>query len=668
MCLILVMIWTLIGLSESRVILSGSRPRTVVGLVPRDNLSEQSFIQELSDKAISEIFISEIYQVNLLGETGLIGREGKTANAQPFLTVKIVRGSPGVLVAVTGGLSQNTEETVAPAQGIADVLTRMMKQVNDETREGEGPRVWETRFLLDIRHLMVREDGSFRLTQKLVNLPELPIISRTVSDSEVVKFLYDLITGVVNGEAIPIKTRITDTNQLQLTENREDSIKLEDEIAESNLKTNDSAESLKFWQISDIHLDYRYDPNGNPAWPNWCHNDSNPNTTSGMFGNYSCDGSQLVMKSAIDAMRVANPKPEFILWTGDSAPHWHDPTDPDWEYIFKVEKDIVSQLKNNFPDTLILPALGNHDSFPADFFPDHNHTFYQTFMSQSNWTTLLPSQSAQDQFGKCGFYRHDHRPYTDLNVTLVFLVLNTNLYYKAGHLASTDPCGQLQWLDDQLGSATSTATNRVMIVAHVPPGFFERDPSFGVYMKDQNGDDGLNDRYVDIVNKYNNTDTIVAHIYGHTHTDSFRIFRNGTASSVAFVASSVTPAVTQKLASNPSVRLYTYANLTETHLDNYQQFYMDLAQANSAGEITWEMLYDFQNAYNVTDLSVKSVDAVLQSFKASDESLQTFLKLNTVNKVNDPCDAACQNNLICALDSMKQSVMDSCLKNLVNQG
>ena len=131
-----------------------------------------------------------------------------------------------------------------------------------------------------------------------------------------------------------------------------------------------------------------YDPQGNPK--NWCHagttqrqslflsliplciirsQDSDPGTESGQFGNYSCDGTRLTLLSAIETMRVVESQPDFILWTGDSAPHWHEPSDPNWDYIFKAEKDIVSRLREAFPHTLILPALGNHDSFPADFFP-----------------------------------------------------------------------------------------------------------------------------------------------------------------------------------------------------------------------------------------------------------------------------------------------------------
>ena len=127
-------------------------------------------------------------------------------------------------------------------------------------------------------------------------------------------------------------------------------------------------ELIKFWQVSDVHLDYLYDQQGDPK--DWCHTDDNPDTKSGTFGNYRCDGTQSVLDSAIKTMRVREPKPDFILWTGDTAPHWYQPSQPDWNYIFKAERDMVGKLKRSFPDSLVLPALGNHDSFPADFFPD----------------------------------------------------------------------------------------------------------------------------------------------------------------------------------------------------------------------------------------------------------------------------------------------------------
>ena len=62
-----------------------------------------------------------------------------------------------------------------------------------------------------------------------------------------------------------------------------------------------------------------------------------------------------------------------------------------------------------------------------------------------------------------------------------------------------------------------------IIAAHVPPGYFERDP-YGPYFVNIFGDDHYNDYFADIVTRYSHK--IMAQLYGHAHTDSFRIFRH----------------------------------------------------------------------------------------------------------------------------------------------
>ena len=131
---------------------------------------------------------------------------------------------------------------------------------------------------------------------------------------------------------------------------------------------------MKFWHLTDIHLDYYYDAKGNAG--DWCHltpeyvTQTKPNKkVDGIFGDYRCDGTQILTNAAIDTMQIIEPSPDIILWTGDSSPHWKYPTPPDWNYIFKAERDIVRRLRNNFPNSTILPVLGNHDSFPPYSFP-----------------------------------------------------------------------------------------------------------------------------------------------------------------------------------------------------------------------------------------------------------------------------------------------------------
>ena len=93
-----------------------------------------------------------------------------------------------------------------------------------------------------------------------------------------------------------------------------------------------------------------------------------------------------------------------------------------------------------------------------------------------------------------------------------------------------------------------------------------------ITFQDNNGSDTFNDRLVDTVRKYrSNSSAIVAHVYGHTHTDSFRLFDASKrtesfetsnnvesdgydGSSVGFVGGSVTPLVNWQLGTNPSIR------------------------------------------------------------------------------------------------------------------
>ena len=58
---------------------------------------------------------------------------------------------------------------------------------------------------------------------------------------------------------------------------------------------------------------------------------------------------------------------DYILFTGDIPAHdvWAQSKSQQIEMIFNV----TSTLKKYFPNTPVYPAVGNHDSFPANSFP-----------------------------------------------------------------------------------------------------------------------------------------------------------------------------------------------------------------------------------------------------------------------------------------------------------
>ena len=69
---------------------------------------------------------------------------------------------------------------------------------------------------------------------------------------------------------------------------------------------------------------------------------------------------------------------------------------------------------------------------------------------------------------------------------------------------------------------------------------------------------------------------IVAHFYGHLHTDSFRLFQGDFSPvGLAFIAPSVTPLVYVRKGVNPSFRSYTY-NPVERKIMTYNQYFLPL--------------------------------------------------------------------------------------------
>jgi len=357
-----------------------------------------------------------------------------------------------------------------------------------------------------------------------------------------------------------------------------------------------SALAGNFWHISDLHLDYLYSKGGNVS--DWCHKgkseeEGTSGPGAGPAGEYSCDSPKTLVLSALQAMHKFQPKPDFIIWTGDSAPHWRDPSPPEDKYIMNVTKSVFRHLDSLFPDVPVVAALGNHDASPPDQFPvvpdGENKTdeYYTALWQQGAFGDHI-QEDGRETFQRCGFYS---KVLKLAEANLRMIVLNTNIYYSDNFTEGSDPCGQLEWLNTTL----SETSEPVFIVAHVPPGGFERG----------HGEEGMkinfnspkehahdiNQRFVQILTEQRNAKKIQGQLYGHLHTDTFRLFLDpatrGEAREVAFMASSVTPVVwghiNQKesgvLGTNPSVRLFTYNN-TDFRLLDYSHYSLDIAEAN----------------------------------------------------------------------------------------
>jgi hypothetical protein len=347
--------------------------------------------------------------------------------------------------------------------------------------------------------------------------------------------------------------------------------------------------ATSFWHITDIHVDTGYQVGGNVLAA--CRLPAVTGVpTAGPFGSYYCDTPVALANSAFNYTASLAAASDFVLWTGDDAPHLLTlDMETVWDSIL-----LSSQYMSDTFGTKVIPTMGNHDWFPVYDLPGDSDPFYTNVSDLwASYGWLTPQQQAT--FAQGGYY-WTQIPGTSLRV----VALNTALYINrdTATLNVTDPAGQLQWLNETLAGARA-ANQTVYIAAHAPPGYAEKYGLPIMYPQD-------NDAYLGVIALY--SDIIVAHFYGHEHSDAIRFAYAWegatTPTGVMFIAPSVTPWF--NVTGYPGIAWHNPAlRLVETDPVTYQvtdlkTYWLNLSAANAAGIAQWQLEYSFRVAYQVT--------------------------------------------------------------------
>eukprot|EP00128_Syssomonas_multiformis_P007149 Colp12_sorted_trinity150504_noHs@27357 len=331
-----------------------------------------------------------------------------------------------------------------------------------------------------------------------------------------------------------------------------------------------------FWHLTDVHINPHYKV-GVPTSGN-CRNESKfrlySDTLSQRFGSYQCDIPQVLLDSAFHHMATEGPQPDFIIWTGDDPTHCGSPPS-----ICELTKDEVIQsvtiisdlIKEFFPGVPIIPSLGNHDTDPESQLSVGDNWVLR-LLSQL-WSPWLDEKQLAT-FSKWGYYAAEPVP------NLVIVALNTVYWYSSNKLTfGKDPGGQFAWLEALLEDAR-VAGKSVVLTGHIPPGADERNSAIQ-YTKEHN------EQILKIISRYG--DVISHQIYGHLHTDTFRLFYDTETDSEVRSSAMLSPALTpwqnqnRKFnPNNPALRKY---HLGDGDIQGYTQYFFDLGQANAEGAI-----------------------------------------------------------------------------------
>ncbi|XP_078611064.1 acid sphingomyelinase-like phosphodiesterase 3b [Branchiostoma floridae x Branchiostoma japonicum] len=410
-----------------------------------------------------------------------------------------------------------------------------------------------------------------------------------------------------------------------------------------------------FWHVTDFHYDFTYldGAENGTICDSQTAGQPTPNDP-GEWGDYICDAPWRLINDTVYAMKAIEPNPDFIIWTGDDTPHiYNDKMNTD--VVLAIIGNLTDLLRSVFPNTQVYPVLGNHDYHPKHQMPPAPNTVYNATWNMWNVPSWLPSD-VMNTFVNGAYYT------VLISPGLRLVGLNTVYYYTNDKVTAptddnADPAGQFAWLEGVLQQA-QTDNEKVFLIGHVPPGFFERSKGKSWFYPE------YNKRYLQIIARY--ADVIKGQFFAHQHLDSFRLFYDdqGRAVNSMLLAPAVTPWMTTLSgvgANNPGIRLVSYDKTTGDLMD-VNQYYSNLALANMQGSPLWGHEYSLKQTFNLPDVSPASLQNLLDSFSnSSSDNFEKYYLYNSVSHDRSTCEGDCKMTQLCAIKEVDYEKYQDCI-------
>uniref|UniRef100_A0A914KT34 Sphingomyelin phosphodiesterase n=1 Tax=Meloidogyne incognita TaxID=6306 RepID=A0A914KT34_MELIC len=345
----------------------------------------------------------------------------------------------------------------------------------------------------------------------------------------------------------------------------------------------------------------------------------------GTFGDRKCDSPPALVDYMLDEAKRHFPKPNFIIWTGDTPAHRKYTQ----EEFINTMITVTHAIKQRFPDVLVIPVLGNHDMEPSNSFPDdteqlgmYRHIYYL-------WKGWIGDEP-EETFLRGGYY-YFKSPLDGSE----YLVLNTNIYYVINTAIENftnpeDPTGQFEFIEKHLAKIKSK-NGKINIVGHVPPGGFvfnDGNPECRDEMPKQ-----YNKRLTDLFTKY--ADSIGFMLFGHLHTDTFRILKdsNGMPVQRMFLNPAITPVFNLN---NPAFRVFDY-DRKNFNIKDIRTFYVNLDELNQKGpnQVKTVLEYSMSDVYGLKSFDAIEMNNLAKRFATDDTLFNLYVRYRGVMNEND---------------------------------
>jgi sphingomyelin phosphodiesterase acid-like 3 len=299
------------------------------------------------------------------------------------------------------------------------------------------------------------------------------------------------------------------------------------------------------------------------------------------------------------------------------------------QFVHKTMQFLALQLERTFPDTAILPALGNDDSYCGNYQLQPQGPFLAD--------TLPIFRALVGALASLGFDR-SWMSYGNYSVTvrglrMIFpntVFFSANYHNGCGSAADADPgSATLAWLETELAAA-ERAQQRVWLVYHIPPGVDGFTtlrggscPDAIVPMWKQT----YAEPFYALTRRY--SDTIVASFAGHIHMDDFRLL-GGDNGYYGLVL--ITPALSPIYGQNPAFRTVT-SDAAGGILDQTTYELTNLREAADGTPLAWAAEYTFTQAWQLSRIDLASLTqlyAMITDVPSDRDRWHTFLPVSSL--------------------------------------
>ena len=370
--------------------------------------------------------------------------------------------------------------------------------------------------------------------------------------------------------------------------------------------------------MSDLHFDPMADPtvidrlaSVEPA--EWAAIFENSGDTT--LARYGADSNWPLLHSALRQIKDTLPNPAFVILTGDFLAHDFrrrfdlgaaDHSDAAYRlFVRKTMQFLALQLRQSYPDTPMLPALGNDDAVCGDYQLQPAGPFLaDTLPILRALVGALGGPGFDRNWPSFGNYRVAAQGLRIIFPNTVFF--STRYRNKCGSADDVDPgLATLAWVETELDAAMQ-AREPVWLVFHIPPGVdgfatlrTGSCPEMIVPMWKQT----YAAPFGELMRRYSNT--IVASFAGHTHMDDFRLLGDD-AGYYGFVL--ITPGLSPIYRQNPAFRTVV-ADASGGILDQTTYELANLREAADASGVVpdWRAEYTFTQAWQLPRIDLASL-------------------------------------------------------------